>query len=95
MKLFVIASRDNVISDEEGELIMRVKHDLATYLTAVEKAEEDGIISSDESLKLNELLKTIVLKAEIIAAKDYHISKDEKLIISKLIEILKSGLYPH
>ena len=93
MKLFVIASRDNVISDEEGVLIMGIKHDLATYLKAVEKAEKEGITTSDETLKLNELLKTVVLNAEIIAAKDYNISNDEKMIISKLIEILKSGLY--
>lgn len=90
MKLFEIASKDKIISDEEGALIMGIKLDLTTYLEAVSKAEEDGRISPSESTKLKEFRNTIVLKAGIIAAKDHQISEDEKSIIKKLVEILKT-----
>jgi hypothetical protein len=92
VRLFEKASEDGIISDEEGALIMSIKLDLEEYVQAVNKAEEDGVITVEEALKLGELKNRMVVNAGIIAAKDYHISQDEKSLILKLVEILKSDL---
>ncbi len=90
MKLFEIASEDGLITDEEGALIMKIKMDLEEYIKSVDKAEEDGIITLEEALQLGELKNRMVVNAGIIAAKDYTINNDEKKLIMKLVEILKS-----
>lgn len=90
LKLFAKAGEDGIITDEEGALIMGIKFDLEDYVAAIKKAEEDGVITMSEALELEEFKNRIVVKAGIIAAKDFSINKDEKNLIRKLIEILKT-----
>ena len=90
LRLFEKAAEDGLISDEEGAIIMSIKVDLDEYVKAVKIAEEDGKITIEEALELEELKNKIVVKAGIIAAKDYTIREDEKKLIKKLIEILKN-----
>ena len=90
LKLFEKAGEDGLISDDEGAIIMGIKLDLNEYIKAVKTAEEDGKITMEEALELEELKNKIVLKAGIIAAKDYTFKKDEQKLIKKLIEILKT-----
>ncbi len=60
MKLFEIVSKDGIISYEEGILIMGIKLDLETYMEAVRKAEEDGVLTVEEASELEELKNTIL-----------------------------------
>ncbi|OLS19992.1 MAG: hypothetical protein HeimC2_39230 [Candidatus Heimdallarchaeota archaeon LC_2] len=90
LKLFEKAGEDGLITDEEGAIIMGIKIDLDEFVKAVKMAEDDGIITLKEALELEELKNKIVVKAGIIAAKDYTIKEDEQKIIKKLIEILKN-----
>lgn len=88
IKLFEKASDDGYVSDEEGEMIMKIKCDLKTYISAVKSAEEDGIITHDEALLLDDLKNKIIANAAAIAAKDFDMNRDELNLIRKLFEIL-------
>lgn len=87
-KLFEKANEDGIVSAEEEAIISRAKIDLEKYVHMVEKAKEDGIIDLGESKQLEEFKHRILSNAGIIAAKDFKVTQDEKLLIKRLAELL-------
>ena len=83
------ALQDGVITPDEDNIIASVTWNLAKLIEVVEKAEEDGIITSEESEEIDFFLAQIKRDPEILAKKDGVVTKDEAellKIISKIIE---------
>ena len=85
-----IANRDGLITDEEKEIISQVEFDSNFYELMLSDALEDGIITDEENEKLHDISQSMLQRAEIIANIDGKLSEDEKALIEKLTEIIKT-----
>ncbi|MHA2031024.1 MAG: hypothetical protein ACW99A_08705 [Candidatus Kariarchaeaceae archaeon] len=84
-----VALKDQQISDDEFNILKQVSFDLIQYDKAMKKAMEDGIITTQEQLQLNNLKAQIEKNVITVANEDHKISDDEAQIIKKLSEVLR------
>lgn len=91
VQLFQTAGEDGVVSEEEGAIIMKVKQDLQKYIDGLKQSQQ-GDNSLTQSMQLIELKNDIISNAGVIAAGDYEITDDEKVLIRKLIELLSEEI---
>ena len=87
--LFLLAKKDGILSEEEADILNRVKIDLKKYSALLDKALVDGVINTKETKNLTRLKKQIIKGASEVAEKDGKITDDEKVLILKLSELLE------
>ena len=83
------ALSDGVISEDEDSIIASATWNLARLMDVVEKAEDDGIITPEESEEIDFFLAQIKRDPEILAKRDGVVTKDEAAllkIISRIVD---------
>ena len=83
-----VASRDDDITDEEIALIMNIKRNLDKYLYLIDKYDEMDLNTRSEEMHAIE--KTIIQDATAKAFEDGKITNDEKQLLTKLSELMRS-----
>ncbi len=80
----IIAERDGEISDDEKDLINSVKVDLEVYFDALEKANEDNIITIEERAALEKIKEEIMENVVNVARQDEVVTKEERELVKRL-----------
>ena len=80
----IIAERDGEISDDEKDLINSVKVDLEVYFDALEKANEDNIITIEERAELEKIKEEIMENVVNVARQDEVVTKEERELVKRL-----------
>lgn len=88
--MLIESERDGVITEDEMNLISAVKVDVISYEEAVNKAQEDKIITNEEQTELDSIKERILENVITIAKKDDAITNDEILLIRKLASYMSN-----
>lgn len=86
--IILTALEDGTITEEESAMLKQIKLDMKNLKNIVFKAQEDGIITDEEREELDAFRKKLIEDAYKRSREDFVITKDERAIISKLIELL-------
>ena len=89
-EMIEIAMEDDQISNEEKELLLNVNTNIEKYAKRVIESIEDGIIEEREVQSLKDFEKVIKQEAESIASRDKIVTRDELVLLEKVISILDS-----
>ena len=82
------ALKDGVISPDEDSIIASVTWNLAKFNAVVEKAESDGVITTEELEEIDFFLAQIKRDPEILATKDGVVTKEEAALLNIISRIV-------
>ncbi len=80
---------DGRITEEEAAILDNITGNLVEYVMALDKAWEDGIITSEEKSFLKKAREKIWDDAYDVVIKDNVISMDEERLMHALIKIVR------
>ena len=83
-----IANTDDKVTDDEIGIIMNIKRNLDSYFEIVDEFDESEILTRSEEMHIIE--KKIIQDATAKAFEDGQITDDEKLLLTKLAELMES-----
>lgn len=87
--LHKVAREDRILSQSEQKIIKLVEESLDEYENELEKALEDGVITSDERVELYYKRMDILKEAIAISQDDDIIEGDEDSLLTALTKKLK------
>jgi hypothetical protein len=93
LKLAVIriiekAEEDGIITEEEAKIIEKGKENLDKYITMVNQALEDDIITQDERNNLIDLEEKMMSDSYFVALEDNILDRDELLLLTTLYKTI-------
>ncbi len=90
MSVVNAAKADGEITPDEYNILKQLSMDAAEYAIALEDAQSDGIIDSEEQKMLDGLKERLLSNAERVAEEDGVLTQDEVRLLIKIGKALKS-----
>ncbi|MCY3414120.1 MAG: hypothetical protein INQ03_20920 [Candidatus Heimdallarchaeota archaeon] len=88
--LIDLAVEDKSISADEQDILFSINTNLAEYAKLIIDSVSDNVISDEEKKKIEALEQKIVDDANDIAMSDSNLSKDEKRMLTALIDAIEA-----